>query len=126
MPREFPRSRRIEEHIQRVVSDLIRAHVRDPRIHGVVITSVKVTRDLAVAWVQYSLLDGSTPGADLQSGLDNAAGFLRSQLARELTTRTVPELRFRYDAEAERGRELERLIDRAMSRERDHGGNEPG
>lgn len=122
MAREFARSRRVEEQIQRLLSDLIRAQLRDPRVTGVVITEVRASRDLGVAWIHYSLIGGATrPSsenlADVQAGLDRAAGFLRSQLARELSTRTVPELRFRYDEAAQRGRDLEDLIDAAVARD---------
>jgi len=118
--REFSRSRRVEEQIQRLLSEAMRAQVRDPRVGGVVITEVRASRDLGVAWIHYTLLGtDANPGAgtleDAQAGLDRAAGFLRSQLARELSTRTVPELRFRYDEAAQRGRELDRLIDTAVA-----------
>lgn len=115
MARDFQRSRRIEERIQRLLSDMIRTQVRDPRVEGVVITHVRVSRDLGVAWVYYSTW-GSDQGADpdLQAGLERASGFLRSQLARELSTRTVPDLRFHFDDQAEKSRELDRLIDAAV------------
>jgi ribosome-binding factor A len=122
MAREFARSRRVEEQIQRLLSDLMRAQLRDPGVAGVVITEVRASRDLGVAWIHYSLLgteaSPSAPAlAEAQAGLDRAAGFLRSQLAKELATRTVPELRFRYDEAAQRGRDLEQLIDAAVARD---------
>ena len=63
MPRDFPRSRRIEDQIQRLLSDLIRTEVRDPRLSSAVITAVRITRDLSVAWVYYTVLqsDGEAP-----------------------------------------------------------------
>lgn len=122
MAREFARSRRVEEQIQRLLSDVMRSQLRDPRVARVVITEVRASRDLSVAWIHYSLMGAELrPGADtladVQAGLDRAAGFLRSQLARELSTRTVPELRFRYDEAAQRGRDLEQLIDDAVARD---------
>jgi ribosome-binding factor A len=122
MAREFARSRRVEEQIQRLLSDVMRSQLRDPRVAGVVITEVRASRDLGVAWIHYSLMGtDSRPAAetlaDAQAGLDRAAGFLRTQLARELATRTVPELRFRYDEAAQRGRDLEQLIDDAVARD---------
>ena len=91
MAREFARSRRVEEQIQRLLSDVMRAELRDPRVAGVVITEVRASRDLGVAWIQYTLLGtDASPApevlADVQAGLDRAAGFLRSQLARQLAT----------------------------------------
>jgi ribosome-binding factor A len=122
MARDFQRSRRIEERIQRLLSDLIRTQVRDPRVEGVVITHVRVSRDLGVAWISYTTWNGEG-GADpaLQAGLDRASGFLRSQLARELSTRTVPDLRFSFDDQGEKSRELDRLIDAAVGQP----GNDP-
>lgn len=130
MAREFTRSRRVEEQIQRVLSDVMRAQLRDPRVAGVVITEVRASRDLSVAWIQYSLLgNDDRPSAetllDVQAGLDRAAGFLRTQLARELSTRTVPDLRFSYDEAAQRGRDLEQLIDAAVARD-ETGSGSPG
>lgn len=122
MAREFSRSRRVEEQIQRLLADFMRAELRDPGVARVVITEVRASRDLGVAWIHYSLLGTETSPsaqavADAQAGLDRAAGFLRSQLAKALATRTVPELRFRYDEAAQRGRDLERLIDTAVARD---------
>ena len=122
MAREFTRSRRVEEQIQRVLAEVMHGQLRDPRVAGVVITEVRASRDLSVAWIEYSLLGmDERPTAEtlagVQAGLDHAAGFLRSQLARELSTRTVPDLRFRYDEAAQRGRDLEQLIDAAVARD---------
>jgi ribosome-binding factor A len=118
VPKEFPRSRRVEEQIQRVLGDAIRARARDPRLRGVILTDVRVSRDLSVARVYYSVLHPTSRVTDPQPGLDAATGFLRSVLARELQVRHVPELRFLPDEVARRGAELDRLIDEAVGRAR--------
>jgi len=116
MAREFPRSRRVEEQIQRVLSAVIRTELRDPRVNDVVITAVRVTRDLSVAWVYYSTLTvDQRPDPALQAGLERAAGFLRGRLAAELSTRSVPDIRFRFDEAAAQGRQLDELIDAAVA-----------
>ena len=111
MPREFPRSRRLEEAIQRTLSEMLAGKVRDPRLSDVVITDVQVTKDLSLARVYYALLSGAEPSGDLSDALSAAAGFLRSGLAAGLRVRRVPELRFLVDEALARGRALERLID---------------
>jgi len=118
MSREFPRSRRIEEQIQRVLSDVVRSEARDPRLTGVIITHVKVSRDLAVAWVNYSMLDEGRNLEEVVAAFDKAGGFLRGRLASELTIRRVPELRFKYDEAGPRGAALEKLIDDAVAKDR--------
>ncbi len=115
MPREFPRSRRLEEAIQRILGEALSGKVRDPRLKGVVVTDVQVSRDLGVARVYYTLLSGEPVTAELDAALQSAAGFLRSGLARELRIRRIPELRFRPDEALKRGRSLEALIERAAA-----------
>ncbi|MCC7329836.1 MAG: 30S ribosome-binding factor RbfA [Gammaproteobacteria bacterium] len=114
MPREFPRSRRVEEAIQRILSEALAASARDPRLAGVTVTQVEVSRDLAVARVYYAVLGGAAPPEDTAAGLQAASGFLRSRVARELQVRKVPELRFRPDDALARARSLEDLIQKAV------------
>ena len=124
MPRDFHRSRRIEDQIQRILSEIIRVDVRDPRLNGAVITAVDVTRDLSVAKIYFTSLDPTESGVELQSAFKSAMKFIRGQLARQLTVRAVPELRFRYDDSAQRGDAMDRLIEQARAKD-GNGGNEP-
>lgn len=114
MPRDFPRSRRIEDQIQRILSDLVRSELRDPRLADVFITAVRVSRDLSVAWVYYSVLQLGDDSPDRDEAFARAAGFLRSRLAKELTVRRVPDLRFAYDETVSQARHMDRLIDAAV------------
>ena len=113
MPRAFPRSTRLADQIQRDLADLIRLEVRDPRLGLVTITSVEVTRDLSHAQVFVTSLSDPEATESVRA-LQHAAGFLRSRLAQTLKLRTVPELRFVYDASVERGIRLSKLIDQAV------------
>ena len=106
------RSARIADQIQRELAEVIRLELRDPRVGLVTLTGVELSRDQSHAKVFFTVL-GSPPG-DAQSGLANAAGFLRSELARRLTTRKVPELHFAYDESVERGMRLTHLIEEAV------------
>ena len=118
MSRDFPRSRRIEDQIQRLLSDIIRNDVRDPRLSRAIITAVRVSRDLSVAWVYYSVLqvDGETESLD--EAFQSAAGFMRSRLAKDLTVRRVPELRFELDETGANARAMDQLIADATSADR--------
>ena len=126
MPRDFPRSRRIEDQIQRILSDVVRTDLRDPRLDGVFITAVRVSRDLGVAWVYYSVLKTKAPQPeDLATAFRSALGFLRSRLAKELTIRRVPELRFELDDTVSNAAAMDELIDSAVSLERRDAGAKP-
>jgi ribosome-binding factor A len=113
MPRDFSRSSRIADQIQRDLSQAIRTELKDPRVGMVTITAVEVSRDLSHARVFVTSLAGAQAMEESLGALRHAAGFLRSRLAHTLTSRTVPELQFVYDESVERGIRLSRLIDEA-------------
>ncbi len=119
MPRDFPRSRRIEDQIQRVLSDVMRNDLGDPRFNGAFITSVRVSRDLSVAKVYYSTIQADGDPIDLGDAFASALGFLRSRLAKELTVRRVPELRFERDDTTSNALAMDRLIRDARARDSD-------
>ena len=115
MPNDYPRSHRVADFIQRELSGLIRSELKDPRISPMLtIASVEVSRDLSVAKIYYSLFDPEER-AETQEALGRAAGFLRRQLARQMSTRSVPQLRFFYDDSAERGAHMSSVIAKAVA-----------
>ena len=121
MSRDFPRSRRIEDQIQRLLSDVIRNDVRDPRLSQAIITAVRVSRDLSVAWVYYSVLQADGDADSLDDAFKSAVGFMRSRLAKDLTVRRVPELRFELDETGENARAMDQLIEDAISADKKSG-----
>ncbi|HXE75049.1 MAG TPA: 30S ribosome-binding factor RbfA [Candidatus Xenobia bacterium] len=118
MPRDYPRSRRIAEQIRRELSEIVRLELKDPRVGMITLTDVEVTPDNAYARVYFTLLGDAARVEEATAGLERAAGFLRSQLARRLRLRTVPELQFRHDISVERGMRLSQLIDSAVAEDR--------
>lgn len=114
MPRSTSRLARISDQIQRDLANLIRGEVKDPRIGMVTLTGVEVSNDYRHAKVFFTILGDVATAARAQQGLDKASGFLRSQLAKGLGLRIVPELHFVHDESVERGARLSRLIDDAV------------
>lgn len=115
MPKDYSRSRRIAEQIQRELAELIRLELKDPRVTGLItVTAVEVSADQSHAKVFFTLLGDAARIAETATGLRRASGFLRTQLAQRMKLRTVPQLDFEYDASVERGMKLSRLIDEAV------------
>ena len=112
MAKDFARSDRVAEQIQRELADLLQFEVKDPRVCMVTVTEVEVTGDMAHAKIYYSAKAGT---AELQAGLEKTAGFLRGQLAKRMLLRTVPQLHFIYDASIDRGMKLSKMIDEALA-----------
>ncbi len=115
MPRDFSRTLRIAEQIQRDLAELLRLEVKDPGIGMVTLTDVEVTSDYAHAKVFFTTLGPPAQIEAATEGLNRAAGFLRRELSRRIKLRSVPQLHFIYDESVERGARLSQLIDQAVS-----------
>ncbi|MGM0694618.1 MAG: 30S ribosome-binding factor RbfA [Pseudomonadota bacterium] len=115
--REFKRTDRVADQLQKELAVLIQREVKDPRLGMVTISGVEVSRDLGYADVHVTLLGEQTPERIKENlaVLKRAAGFLRSQIARRIKLRHVPELRFHYDESVVRGQHLSSLIDEAVA-----------
>ncbi|MCY4357463.1 MAG: 30S ribosome-binding factor RbfA [Gammaproteobacteria bacterium] len=142
MPEMSPRAQRVADQIQREIAHLIQLEVCDPQVGMVSVTGVDVSNDLASANVyvtamQSMVMQGSpvqladdqvrlTTAIEIEksqidenvNALNKAAGYLRSLLARRLSLRAIPKLRFHYDSSIERGQRLSALIDNALAADR--------
>ncbi|MFT5210382.1 MAG: ribosome-binding factor A [Flavobacterium sp.] len=116
MPREFSRGRRVADLIQRELAILLQREVKDPRIGMITVNEVTVSRDLAYADVYFTVLPDEHHKESVEI-LNSAAGFLRSQLAKILATRTTPKLRFHYDKTIVNGARMSKAIDDALKRD---------
>jgi len=117
MPKDFPRSHRVADFIQRELAELIRTEIKDPRVSSMVtVSSVEVSPDLGTAKVHYTIMNAE-PGEReaTDKALKNAAGFLRRKLAPRINTRSVPQLRFYYDDSIEHGAHMSALIADAVA-----------
>ena len=133
-----PRVQRVADQIQRELASLIQMEVNDPRVGMVSVTGVEVSRDIAHAKVFVTVLNTLTEDSEINKStlsepgeldkleikeniyaLNKAAGFLRSLLAKRLSTRSVPKLRFFYDGSIARGQQLSSLIDSALAADQD-------
>ena len=110
MPKEYPRSQRVADQIQRELAMIIQREIKDPRVHMVSITGVEVTRDLAHAHVFVTTLDDAHRD-DVVEALNHAAGFLRHELSGRMRMRSIPDLKFSYDESIERGMQMDKLLD---------------
>ena len=122
MARDFPRTRRVADQIQRELATLIRDEIRDPRVGSVTVSEVEVTRDMAHARVYMTVLGAAADESETAAEvLNGAAGYLRRELGRRMKLRTVPALHFFHDTSFDRGAELTRLIDEAVADDRERG-----
>lgn len=102
------------EQVRRELAELVRDEIKDPRVNWVSFSAVKLSKDLSNAVVYFTVMNDDERDQTLQA-LNNAAGFLRRQLAQRLRARVVPHLKFIHDDSIERGTTMEALIARARA-----------
>ena len=109
MDAHFKRTDRVAEQIQKILAVLIHKELKDPRLGMVTINEVRVSKDLAYAEVFFTVFpdDHAEEAGQL---LGNASSFLRKLLARQLSTRITPKLRFSYDASLVQGEKITRAL----------------
>lgn len=126
MAREFARTDRIADAIQRILATAIAQEVRDPRVGMVNINDVNVTRDMAYAKI-YVTFVGRDSAEECEAAakvLNHASGFLRGIVAKELDVRITPKLQFLYDKTSVQGQKLSSLIDKAIAQDEQSALNE--
>jgi ribosome-binding factor A len=115
MPKDFNRTRRVAEQMQRDLALLIQQEINDPRLGMVTVSGVDVSRDFSVAKVFITVM-GENPDIPLTLEiLQKASGFLRHELGRRSTMRSLPQLKFFYDESISRGADLSDLINKAIA-----------
>jgi ribosome-binding factor A len=101
------RRERVAQEIRERLAEIVERRAADPRLAGVAITGVELSRDCSFARVFYRSLD---PEEETAIALDRAKPFLRRSLARGLELRRVPEIGFVPDRSVERGARVEELL----------------
>jgi len=105
------RSEKVAEAIHELVSALLLKGVKDPRIGFTTITGVKVSDDLHLATIYFSVIGSDEEKKSTESGLNSARGFIRRELGKSLRMRYVPDVLFRYDESVDYGQRIDTLLD---------------
>ena len=115
----MPQTHRIEkvnELIRGEISQLLLRETKDPRLSGYIsINSVATTPDLRHARVFVSCVCEEEKKKEILDALSHSSGFFRSEMAKRLTMRRVPELHFTWDKSIEYGSHLIELIDKVAA-----------
>jgi ribosome-binding factor A len=121
MSREFSRTDRVAEQLQRELALILQREIKDPRVGMPTVSAVEITKDLQHAKVFVSFLgkDSEQEVASALQVLERAEGFIRSTLASRVRLRIMPELHFKHDRSILRGQEMSSLIAKARQKDSD-------
>ena len=106
------RSEKVGDLIKKEISLILNTKIKDERFKLININAVKVSKDLSVATVYYSIIGSSTDDLDQlpEKAFAKFAGMLRSELSKEIKIRRVPKLIFKYDESLERYNNIDALL----------------
>lgn len=112
------RIQKVNELIRGEISQLLQRETKDPRLNGYIsINSVETTPDLGHAKIFVSCACEEEQKKQYLAALHSAAGFFRSELAKHLKMRRVPELHFVWDESIARGSDLLAYMDKVLGPE---------
>lgn len=100
-----------------VADILTRGLIRDPRVGYITVTGVKMSPDLRVAKVFYSMIGDEKQRAETQEGLNAAKPFVRREVTARVKLRVSPEIFFAWDGSLEEGDKIERLLKQVKEKE---------
>ncbi|HJV66846.1 MAG TPA: ribosome-binding factor A [Geomonas sp.] len=104
------RSDKVGEEIHKIISELLIKGLKDPRIGFVTITGVKMTPDVRMATVYFTVHGGDEERKNSAAGLNSARGFIRKEIGQALKMRFTPEVQFKYDTSLEYGQHIESIL----------------
>ena len=128
MSRDFKRTDRVADQIQKELAQIVQRDLKDPRLGMVTISDVRVSKDFSYADCYFTVLN-LDPEADEYAAesafsvLDQASGYLRSELSHRIKLRVMPQLRFHHDEVLRNAQRLDGLIREARSRDDGKGSN---
>lgn len=112
MAKEFSRTQRVAQEMQKEIAIIIQREVKDPRIGMATVSGVEVSRDLAYAKVFVTFLNDNEP-EQVQTAikaLQDASGFIRTLVGKAMRLRVVPALTFSYDNSLVEGMRMSNLV----------------
>jgi ribosome-binding factor A len=116
MAREYARTDRVGQQIQKEIAVILMREIKDPRLSMTTVSAVEVTRDLAYAKVFVTFFNDNDD--EIKASLEvlsEAEGYIRSLLGKRLRARIMPHLRFVYDKSMAEGVRMSALVDQAVA-----------
>lgn len=106
----YKRSEKVAEAIHELVCQMLVKGLKDPRIGFVTVTGVKVTDDLRLAKIYFTVIGSDEEKKATEQGLNSGRGYIRKEVGKQLRLRHVPDILFAYDESVEYGYRIENIL----------------
>ncbi|ATG73298.1 ribosome-binding factor A [Zobellella denitrificans] len=119
MAREFSRTRRVGQELQKEIAVILQREIKDERLGMVTVSGVEVSRDLNYAKVFVTFLENDPERIEKgMAALKDASGYIRSLVAKAVRLRVTPELRFVYDQSLVEGMRISTLVSSTIAEDK--------
>jgi len=108
----FSRADRVSVLIREVLSELLKKKIHDPRLAMATISSVKMSRDLKLARIYFTIYGDRQKSEAAVQGFESARGFIKRSLAPRLGLRYMPDLKFFFDESFDYGSHIDQLLEK--------------
>ncbi|AOT07418.1 MULTISPECIES: 30S ribosome-binding factor RbfA [Pseudoalteromonas] len=124
--REFSRTDRVAQQIQKEIAVILQREIKDPRLGMVTVSAVEVSRDLSYAKIFVTVLNSKSDEDTKQNLaiLNDATGYIRSLLGKRIRARIMPELRFVLDNSLMEGMRISNLVDEVIRTDKEKRGED--
>jgi len=107
------RLERVQELLKEVISEVMR-ELKDPRVGFATITDVVMSADLRHAKIYVSILGSDQEQDETMKGLNNARGFIRREISKNIRLKHIPDITFHFDESIERGVRVVHIINEVI------------
>jgi ribosome-binding factor A len=109
--------KRINDRMKQILSTVLLGKIEDPRLSGVMVTDVRVDRELDFANIYVSAIEGMERSKEIMDALQHAKGYLRYEISQEIDLRVTPKLRFFWDPTPEKAARIDDLLNELRQEE---------
>ena len=107
--------KRLESLALRELSIMFRTDAKNQHLSNITVTEVRITNDLSFMTIYYTFYQGKVE--NYEKALNDCKGYIRSQLAKKLKARKMPDLIFKYDEALQYGNHIEQLLSEINKKE---------
>ena len=112
------KQQRLANQITKIIAEIIQFQLQDPDLGLVTISDLALSPDLSLAKVYVMITGGARQRKNTMKALDNAKGFIRSALAKELSTYKTPDIRFIYDDTLDKAQRIDELLNQVKKQDK--------
>ena len=101
---------RLASNIKRHISEIIQYDLKNKEVGHITVTDAELTKDMSYVTVYVTFFDDRGVPTERVAALNEAKGFIRTQLSKRLNTYKTPDIIFKYDESLNKGERIDEIL----------------